>query len=110
MKRKHFTKPPHLNAFGKWLFAELFARNITINELAALLDISSTTIRTYMKKPKRLDGPQTHIPAYRVLEICAAISPTIMEYHKMVPDAMRAMPNYYDTFEQQQPQDKPCQQ
>lgn len=103
MKRKHFTQPPHLTTFGHWLFAQLFERNITINEMAAMLDIEAQTLRGYMTKPR--------IHAHRVLQICATLSPTIMDYHNMVPDAMRAMPNYYHTFEQhQQPQDKPCQQ
>ena len=103
MKRKHFTQPPDLTTFGDWLFTQLFKHNITINEMAAMLDVQAPTLRGYMTKPR--------IHAHRVLQICAILSPTIMDYHKMVPDAMRAMPNYYDTFEQhQQPQDKPCQQ
>jgi hypothetical protein len=104
MKRKHFTQPPHLTTFGHWLFAQLFKRNITINEMAAMLDVQATTLRGYMIKPDK-------IPAYRVLQICAILSPTVMHYHNMVPEAMRALPNYYTIYnQQQQPQDKTCQQ
>lgn len=94
MKRKHFTKPPHLTTFGNWLFAELFTRNITINELAAKLDVSRATLITYMQHP-------TRIPGHRILQICAILSQTQMEYHKMVPNAMRAMPNYYTIYNTQ---------
>jgi hypothetical protein len=91
MKRKHFTKPPGLSSFGNWLFAELFTRNITINEMAAKLDVSRSTLITYMQHP-------TRIPSHRILEICAILSPTVMDYHNMVPNAVRALPNYYTIY------------
>ena len=104
MKRKHFTKPPHLTTFGNWLFAELFTRNITINEMAQKLEISRTTLVGYMQQHP------TPIPGYRVLQMCAILTTNIMDYHNMVPEAMRSMPNYYTIYNQQQPQDKTCQQ
>lgn len=90
MKRKHFTQPPHLTTFGRWVFNELFKRNITINELAAMMDVQAPTLRGYMTKPR--------IHAHRVLQICAILSPTIMDYHNMVPEAMRALPNYHTIY------------
>ena len=99
MKRKHFTKPPHLTSFGNWLFAELFTRNITINEMAAKLGVQATTLRSYMTQPPTYK--QTNIPGHRILHICAILSPTVMDYHKMVPNAMRALPNYYTIYNTQ---------
>lgn len=92
MKRKHFTKPNGLTSFGNWLFAELFTRNITINEMAAKLQVKPTTLRGWMCTPNKIHG-------HRILQICAILSPTVMDYHNMVPNAVRALPNYYTIYE-----------
>lgn len=104
MKRKHFTKPPKCTTFGNWLFAELFIRNITINELAISMGVKRPAIIYYMQ---HTDFMQTH----RILQICAILSNTIYEYHKMVNNATRALPQYntiYNTINNTE-KGQPCQ-
>lgn len=91
MKRKHFTRPKNLNTFGNWMYCEIFTRNITISELASELDISRSTVITWM------DGTRP-IRAHRILEICAVMAHDMFEYNILVTNAMRAMPSYRETF------------
>lgn len=91
MKRKHFTRPKNLTTFGNWVYCEIFTRNITIIEMANELDVSRSTIIDWM------DGSRP-IQARRILQICAVIAADKFEYHTLVTNAMRAMPDYHKTF------------
>lgn len=90
MKRKVFTESVHLNTFGKWLYGELFNRNITIIELAKQLNITDASIRRWMQhRPLRTD---------QLLKICAVLADSKMEYHQLVFNAMREMPDYQQIY------------
>jgi hypothetical protein len=94
MKRKHFTKPPNLTTFGNWVYCEIFTRNITINEMAAQLDVSAPTFKNWMDGSRPIHG-------HRILEICAILAADMMDYNLLVINAMRALPSYRQTFYKQ---------
>lgn len=93
MQRKVFTQSVHLNTFGQWLYGELFNRNITIIELAKQINVTDASIRRWMQKRP--------IATDRLLQICAVLANSKMEYHQLVFNAMREMPDYQQIYNTQ---------
>lgn len=87
-KRKNFKQPDNITSWGKWLYDQLFKRNISILELANAVHVRSSTVYSWMR------DRQNRVPAYRIVDICAVLANSEEEYRGLIIEANRNLVNY----------------